>query len=446
MNLKPLLIVPPLALGVSGYFWITQPQDQVQTTEPDNSVAVRVVTVATEPVVVTARGFGRVEASETWTAISEVDGRVTEVVRGLAVGTIVQAGDLLVKVDPTDYELAVEKSRANLASAEANLQELSQQEANSSRLMEVENRILEVAQAEFDRAQDLQARGTGTQASLDTAQKTLLAQQSSVTNLRNTIDLYPAQSASLEATVAVRKAELREARRALENTAIYAPFRGRISQEAVDEGRFVRVGAELLSLESVEAVEVVAAFQPQSLGRIGQAALGSRFQEMSVIDTTRALEFLKEAGVAATVHLQLAAGVATYPAELVRFRGTIDSATGTFGIAVRVDDPLLTTTDAPRPPLNVGSFVSVEISTLPVEGLITIPRAALRQDDKGAAFVYIANTDDQLEIRHISSGPPLNDRVVVRDGLSEGDRLILSDPQPPIEGLELIPVPTERDD
>ncbi|MEO0914381.1 MAG: efflux RND transporter periplasmic adaptor subunit, partial [Pseudomonadota bacterium] len=396
--------------------------------------------VAAEPTVVTATGYGRVEAARSWVAVSEVEGRVTEVFEGLSIGSIVEAGDLLVQVDRTDYELAVQKAKANLASAEASLAELAQQEANSSRLMELENRILEVAEAEFARTQDLQSRGTSTQASLDTAQRTLLAQQSSVTNLQNTIDLYPAQRASLEATVAVRRAELEEAERALENTTIRAPFRGRVSQEAVEESQFIRVGGELLSLDSIEAVEVVAAFQPRDFAPVAQITLGPRFSEIEEVDATRAIEFLTEAGVSATVRLQLAGVDAVYPAELVRLRGTIDDTTGTIGIAVRVLNPMVATGITRRPPLNVGGFVAVDIKTEPIGGLITIPRETVRQSDTGAPFVFLADPDDRLEIRPITLGPVVQNRVIVRSGLGEGDALVLSDPQPPLEGLKLLPV------
>lgn len=445
MNLKSLLIIPPLVIGVAVYMWMTQPQQTPESSEPETSLAVRTLTVESSPTVIRVSGYGRVESAQTWAAVSEVEGRVAEVFQGLSEGSIVEAGDLLVQVDRTDYELAVQKAKANIASAEASLAELEQQEANSSRLLEVESRILEVAEAEYARTLDLQTRGTSTQASLDTAERTLLAQRSSVTNLNNTIDLYPSQRASLEATVAVRQAELEEAERDLSNTTIRAPFRGRVSQEAVEQSQFIRVGGELLSLESIEAVEVVAAFQPRDFLPVAQTTLGPRLASIEEVDATQAINFLKEAGVTAAVRLRLLNRDAVYPAELVRFRGAIDSTTGTFGIAVRVNDPMVVGRAAERPPLNVGGFVAVDIETPPIDGLITIPRDVVRQSDGGGAFVYVSNADDRLEVRPVTLGPVVNGRVIVRDGLSEGERLILSDPQPPVEGLALIPVSADGD-
>ncbi|MEO0931574.1 MAG: hypothetical protein AAFY14_13150, partial [Pseudomonadota bacterium] len=138
MNLKPLLILPPLALGMAGYMWMTQPSDS--TTQPieEARLAVRFMTVEPAPLVVSAAGFGRVEAVRTWSAVSQVDGRVTETVEDLAVGTVVDAGAVLVQVDETDYALAVRKSEANIAAAEAQLVELDRQEENSQNLLDLE--------------------------------------------------------------------------------------------------------------------------------------------------------------------------------------------------------------------------------------------------------------------------------------------------------------------
>jgi multidrug efflux pump subunit AcrA (membrane-fusion protein) len=132
-----------------------------------------------------------------------------------------------------------------------------------------------------------------------------------------------------------------------------------------------------------------------------------------------------------------------YPAELTRFRGTIDDETGTVGLAVRVDDPLLVNTAAQRPPLEIGSFVSVHLESAPTQNAITVPRAVVRQSDAGDPFVYTATAEDQLAIATVDVGPVIGDRIVIQQGLQSGDRIILSAPRPPIEGLPLTLVPSE---
>lgn len=437
MNLKSLLLLPPVALGVAGYLWLTAPQESPVDRQSAAPQTVRVLTVHAAPMSVMATGYGRVTPLRTWTAVSQVEGRAITVAANLEVGDVVAAGDVLVEVDQTDYALAVAKAEANIAAAEATLSELEGQEAASQRLLESEMRILAVAQAEFERIERLFQNGTASAATFDTQQKNLLNQENAVLSLQNTLSLYPAQRASAEATLAVRRAELAEAQRNLENTRIVAPFRGRVSQEAVEAGQFVRVGNELVALEGIAEAEVIGEFQPQAFAAVAQAALGPRFAGMSEVDATQITTFLTEAGVNAYVEIDIAQSSIRYPARLTRFRGSIDEATGTIGIVVRVEDPLVVNAQDRRPPLEFNSFVSVVLETEPRDAVISLPRAALRQDDSGAPYVYVADNQDALAIRPVVPGPISGDHVILRNGLESGTRVLLSTPRPSVEGMPL---------
>jgi multidrug efflux pump subunit AcrA (membrane-fusion protein) len=131
---------------------------------------------------------------------------------------------------------------------------------------------------------------------------------------------------------------------------------------------------------------------------------------------------------------------AKYDATLFRFRGTVESETGTLGLAVRVDDPLIANRERRQPPLAVGSFVSVELQASTDRNAIAIPRSAVHQGDDGVPFAYTVDAEDKLAISVLELGPVAEGRVLVNEGLQAGDRLILSSPRPPILGMPLIPV------
>lgn len=445
MNLRPLLIIPPLALALIGFRWMNQTPEVVPTVPEEARLAVRVQQIEPRPVTVTAVGYGRAEPVRDWSAIAEVNGRVTELAEGLAVGQIVEAGAVLVRIDRTDYELERRKVEANIAAVEAQLAELAREEENSRATLEVEERILEVAQAEYDRVASLVGRGTSTQATLDTNQKTLLAQDSAVTRLRNTLALYPAQRQSLEATLDARKADLAEAERALEKTTLTAPFRGRVSEFEVEIGQFVRTGDRLLALDDISAVEITAELQPSSFAPVILTSLGEDIDTETPVDISRAVDMLVGAGVTAEVRSTFAGMDAAWPAEIVRLRGTTDSETGTLGLVVRVTDPLQGRRALNRPPLTVGSFVSVHFSTPPIEGALTVPRSALHYGDDGTPFVYLADADNRLRIAQVDAVQVIGDQVSVLGGLDGSETLVLSDPRPPIVGMALDPIPVGQD-
>lgn len=442
MNLRPLLIIPPIALGVLGFLWMTRGGEVPVTAEPEAEVAVRVMTVEPAPLIPFAEGYGRVAPAHSWAAVSEVQGRIARLAPDLAEGSFVEAGDPLVEVERTDYELSVQKTRANIAAAEATLAEIDRQEANSRRNLEIEQRTLEVAQTEYDRVKALVDSGASTQAALNTAEKALFAQQSSITNVTNTLELYPSQRASAEAVLAVRRAELAEAERSLAKTVITAPFRGRVDTLTVEQDQFIRTGETLLTLDSADAVEIVAEFAPRAFRAMALAAVGGQLSPDTLVDTSRMVALMHELDIRAEVRLELAGVAASYDAEIMRLRGTLDSETGTMGLVVRVSDPYLANGARGRPPLHVGGFVTVHLSAPPVADALTVPRTALHLDDDGAPFLYLMDADGRLARRAVQAGPALGEIVVIRDGLEGGETLVLSTPTPPIPGIRLIPVTT----
>jgi len=445
MNLRPLLFLPPVAVGVLGFFWMTRGGEPPVAAEPEATVAVRVMAVEPGPITPTAEGYGRVEPAHRWAAVAEVQGRIIRLAEGLAEGSFVDTGTVLVEVDRTDYALSVQKTKANIAAAEARLAEIDRQEANTRRNLEIQRRTLDVAQTEYDRIAALVARGTSTQAALNTAEKALFAQQNAVTNVTNTRALYPSQRASAEATLAVRRAELAEAERALTKTVVAAPFRGRVDALNVETDQFVRTGETLLTLDSAAAAEITAEIAPRAFRALALAALGGQMPEGAMVDTSRLTGLMRDLGITAQVTLEMAGTTARYAARIVRLRGTVDSQTGTLGLIVQVDDPYLARGAAERPPLNPGSFVTVTLSAPPLVDAIAVPRNAVYQGDDGSPYVYLADAEDRLEIRPVRTGPALGGAVLITGGLAGGETLVLSTPSPAIAGIKLIPVAVGKD-
>jgi len=440
MNFRPLLILPPLVAAVIGFVWLNKQVSTPLSVVEKPQLAVRAMTLQPRALQATATGYGRVEAARDWIAVAQVQGRITHLVPDLAVGTIVEADQLLAQIDRTDYELDREKALANIASVEAQLRELSQQEANSKATLGVETRILEVAEAEYKRVVTLVERGTSTQAKLDSAQKVFLSQTSSVTNLKNTLALYPAKQQSLQATLSVRRAELAEAERSISKAAIYAPFRGRITQANAEVGQFTRTGDTLLTLVDISTAEITAEIQPSEFGPMMAVAFSKRQGEATVVDTSQAVEILKDLGLSAVVHLAVSGREGTWPAEIVRMRGSMDNDTGALGVVVRVVDPLVSRRAVMQPPLNIGTFVSKKNTTPPVDGLLTVPRTAVRFDDAGKPFVYLADTDNRLSHAPIELGPVIGRDILVKEGLTGGETLVLSMPNPPVIGMRVDPL------
>ena len=441
MNARTLLILPPLALGLLGYIWMTSPDETSPESGEEVSVAVRVVQVSPRSITPSVTGFGRVTAEREWSAVAELSGAVTSLAEGIAIGSIVEEGMLIAELDRSSYELARARARASVADAEAQLEQLVQEEDNTRRSLEIERRSLTVARKEFSRIEQLVERGASSDAALDNARRLLLAQEMRVAELTNTLRLFPSRRNAIAAIRKIQGVELAAAELALERTRFFVPFRGRVTALNVQIGQFARNGETLISLDSLDAAEITAELQPRALRPlISTTALALSGTEALQADAGSNVELLRDAGVSVTVTEPGDDDDDIWSAEIVRFRGAVDAETGSIGIVVRVDEPTRLDFGVRSGPLNTGGFVAVTFHGASVEDAIAIPRSAVQHSETDA-FVYVANAQGRLEIREIVTGSVLGDLILVESGLAGGETLVLSEPRPPIPGMLLDLVP-----
>ncbi|MBU0943497.1 MAG: biotin/lipoyl-binding protein [Proteobacteria bacterium] len=90
----------------------------------------RVIEAPSVDLVPRVTGYGVAEASRVWEAVAEVKGIVLSVFPHLKSGVHVKAGDILIRIDPTEYELAVARLEASVARTRAEMKELTGDEEN----------------------------------------------------------------------------------------------------------------------------------------------------------------------------------------------------------------------------------------------------------------------------------------------------------------------------
>lgn len=444
---KRLLIIPPIVAGVFIFMFMTREGEEGEpVAPPEIPVAVRILDVAPQSYSMSASGFGRVEAVNTWSAVSQVEGRVIQLAPEVSVGSIISAGKVFAQTDGRDYEIALAKAQAARDSAQASLEELAVNEKNYRERLSVEEEILENLRAERERQERLVASGNTARANLDAANRSALSQQKTVIDLQATLALVPAQKTSQEASLASAEADIEQAQRDLAATVYKAPFTGRVVSKSVSDGQYVRVGDTLVTLEAVDASEVEALFQPRDLTNmilgLGPDRLSRAFDTVKSAD---AFDVLKILDFDVVVRSTAGLGLSEWPATLDRSSGRLDELTGSFGIIVRVENPNIPNPTEQRPPLNNGTFVEVTLKITDFEPAILLPRSAIKTNTDFGQYVYVMDSENRLRRRSVDVGASVNDQVVISDGLAPGESVILSDPQPAIEGLLVVPVSNQVD-
>jgi multidrug efflux system membrane fusion protein len=306
---------------------------------------------------------GRLEAIDTVAVRARVSGYVSRV--AFEEGAVVRRGDLLVEIDPRPFQAEVDRLRAEIVRARATMQR---------------------ATAELERAKRLAAENAMSREEHD--RRASFADESA------------AQLAASEA--ALRAAEL-----SLEFTRVVSPIDGRVGRAIVTRGNLVSGGTgEATLLTTVVSLDpIYAAFDTDEQTFLRYADLAR--------DGKRA--GAREKGT--PVKLLVAGNDRPYDGQLNFLDNQVDPATGTIrGRAIlRNRDRALTP----------GLFVRVLLPGRGAyRGVLIDDRAVGTDLDK--RFVYVVKPDSTIEYRSVTLGPIVEGLRVVRDGLSNGERVVVN--------------------
>ena len=186
---KKFLIIPAIAIGIAIFIFLVKNREgpkQNTPTEPIQSV--RVIEVLAVDVIPRALAYGNVQPGTVWEAIAEVSGKIVEKHPKLKQGSILNHGEQLLRIDPTDYELAIAQSKANLQSIQAQRNELKIKEKNTRLSLKIEQKVLKVAQQELNRLRKLLKRKVISTDAVDKQERVVLAQNQQVQSLQLEID------------------------------------------------------------------------------------------------------------------------------------------------------------------------------------------------------------------------------------------------------------------
>lgn len=424
---KKWLFFLPVVLGIAIFAVVKQqgaPPQQRKSEPPARVVRTIEVPLVTE--VPRALGYGRVEPERVWEAVAEVSGRIVSIHPRLRKGAMLPEGELLVRIDPTDYELAVSQVQADILSTKAQLAEMAVKESNNRASLAIEEEALGLREAELERNRRLVDKGTVSASQFEQEQRNLLTQRQQVQAQKNAINLLPAERELLQAQLARHQAQLEATRLDLSRTQIHLPFRARISELNIEEAQYVREGNTLVKADAIDKAEVQAQIP---IARM-RALLRTEHTTLNLSEGATGI-LAERLGITAGVWLRDPSGDVYWPARFSRMSDTLDPDTRTVGVIVVVDKPYANVQPGVRPPLLKGLFAEVDLRGRPRPDRLVTPRHALHDNQ-----VYLIE-DGRLVIRPVEVSATQPEYAVIASGLSAGEQVVVSDLFPAIEGMRL---------
>ncbi|MHA1570219.1 MAG: efflux RND transporter periplasmic adaptor subunit, partial [Alphaproteobacteria bacterium] len=360
---RRLAFIPPVIIGIIILALVLRTREGPQREALSEQVTlVRTVQVQVVDMVPRAVGFGTVRPEKEWSAVAQVAGKVIELNPHLQRGAIVSEGTLLLRIDPTDYELAIARADANLASVEAEISALASTTENLRASRDIASRSLVLSERDLERKNTLRQRGTIADAALDAQERAVLTSRQRVQDIDNSLALLPAEQRLLRAKQSLAEAQREEARLDLARTQIRAPFDLRLADIRIERTQFVRQGDTLVQGDSITAAEIEAQYP---LTRILPLVSGSGDLDVNGLSPAELGQIADQFGLAATVTLQTGDISAQWPAKVSRGSDTIDLRTRAFGIIVTVAEPIRSARPGQRPPLVKGMLVEVVLTGRP---------------------------------------------------------------------------------
>ena len=376
-----------------------------------------------------AIAFGSIEAATSLTVKAEINGKISYIHPDLKPGSSLAQGTVVLRIEPTAFELSLAQSKAGLAGSEHSLKQLQVEQKTTQQFLKIAQKNFELGYKDLESSAKLLTQKVISPSKYNIAEQKQLQLQQQVEDLQGKLASFPSRSAVLVAQINKSKAQLDQSQDILNRTEIKLPFAARIGQVNIEKGEYVGVGGQLFEALGLEAVEVTAQLP---LKQFSSLLVIDGDQELKLQSPEQILSQFEDIDL--DVNIQLVQGVeenTMWHGELVRISEAVDPTTNTIGLVVRVENPYDGVLPGIKPPLLKGMFVRVEFIAPPIQQMV-LPRKAIHQ-----GRVYIVNKDDKLEIRSVSITRKQGELVVLETGVETGEKIIITDIVPVIEGQPL---------
>ncbi|WP_427451965.1 efflux RND transporter periplasmic adaptor subunit [Litorimonas sp. WD9-15] len=387
------IALPVLMIGgaIAGFMVMgamkPQPEEKEEVVK---AIPVLTAMATQDNVTLKVRVQGEVQPHTQINLVPQVGGKISYMSPKFIEGGKFRKGDLLVRVEPAEYELRVVQARANVAQAET--------------VVMRERSEGEIARQDWE---ELGRAGEPTP-----------------------LTLRQPQLAEARAQLASAEAQLAEAELQLSRASLYAPFNGRVTMRHIDAGEFVTAGTRLGEIYATDIMDVRL---PMTNADLRQAGLTLGYEAPS-----------GSAGIPVKLSADVAGRMSEWQGRIVRTDSRFDAETRVLFAYAEVIDPFGKGSDD-GVPLAPGIFVNADIEGQTLENIISIPRAALR----GADTVYVANADETLTVKTVSVVSSDRNTAILSEGLNSGTSVITSPIRGVADGMKVAVVETldiEADD
>lgn len=364
--MKWIKIALPIGILVAGYIAMkgveATASDSAISEQVDTRPTVTIEHLTTENYTVSISSYGEVTPLESTNLAAQVTGEVESWNPNFVTGGLIKRGDVLFTIEKDSYEAALLQAEASLASAQAQL-------------------IQEQAQADVAR------------------QEARTLPDARVTDLY----LRKPQVLSAQAAVKSAQAQLRIARRDLENCEVKAPYDALVISRSIGKGDFVSTGSIAAQLNSIETAEIT----------FPVAGFDRPFLASDMLGKTAMVELENSNDkIEATIHRDI---------------GTVDQATRMTHYVARIEDPYSLRSD--KPVVKFGSYATLSFDGKTLDDVYRVPQELINRNK-----LWTLNNDNKLVSHQVTVLREEGGDFLIQ-GQFNNEKVVMSLPEYPQEGM-----------
>ncbi|MBA4743654.1 MAG: efflux RND transporter periplasmic adaptor subunit [Muricauda sp.] len=387
-NKKLILICLAILLGgilVTTLIFSTEPEAQQEGATIETAILVDVVSVEKGTFAPTIVATGTVQPVEDVILSPLVSGQIIRRDPAFTPGGFVKKGEVLLQIDPSDYQNTLELRKSELLQSETTLAtEMGRQQ---------------IAE------QDLQLINNDS-----------LFGDNPLSDNETQLVLRKPQLNAVKATIEAARASVNQAQLNLDRTTIRAPFDAHILSQNVTVGSQVAQGDDLGRIVGTDSYWVTATVPISRLQWLKFPESNS--ERGSLVHIKNPSAWTKGAHREGYLDRQI---------------GALDAQTRLARVLVRVEDPLATSKELKgSPKLMIGTFVEVNIEADSIPNVVRIDRDLVRSNQ--TAWVM---KDGLLEIRELDIILTDNEYAYIRSGLEQGEKVVVTNLSTVTNGIEL---------
>lgn len=383
----------PVAI-VAGCTWLMlwmlgNKEEPRRSSPPPAQVRVEATRLKPENYQVTLETRGTVRPRTEISIIPEVDGRITSISPSLRAGGFFEFDDVLLEIEPGDYEIAITVAEGAEAQAEATLAE---EQARSEQALVNWKRLGKTGEP-------------------------------------SPLVLREPQLKQAQANFAASQAQVAKAKRDLGRTRIRGPFAGRITEKLVDVGQYISSGTPVAQAYAIDYVEI---------------RLPLRNDDLSFVhlpESYRNAEAGAEDQPAVRFVGRLGGKEFEWSGRVVRVEGSIDEESRQLYVVAQVDDPYRKP-ESGGAPMKIGLFVDAYVEGKVLEEVFVLPRAAVRPSGE----ILLIDEDNKLSRHRVEPIYSDTENIIIANdpsgengGLPVGQVVCLTPLTYPADGASVIP-------